>query len=69
MDEQDIVLDPFLGSGTTCIAANEKNISSVGIEKSEKYFQLCKTLMDGIQLRVGAIWTNKRDWLEANPFY
>lgn len=55
MDEQDIVLDPFLGSGTTCIAANEKNISSVGIEKSEKYFQLCKTLMDGIQLRVGAI--------------
>jgi len=46
MNEQDVVLDPFLGSGTTCIAANEHNISSVGIEKSEKYFELCKTLMN-----------------------
>ncbi len=55
MDERDIVLDPFLGSGTTCIASNEKNIGSVGIEKSEKYFQLCKTLMENNQLGIGAI--------------
>lgn len=46
MQKNDIVLDPFLGSGTTCIAANRKNTYSLGIEKSEKYFHLCKHLID-----------------------
>ena len=45
MTEKDIVLDPFLGSGTTCILANEYGINSVGIEKNEKYFELCKSLI------------------------
>ena len=40
------VLDPFLGSGTTCIAANESGVSSVGIERDEQYFALCKRLIE-----------------------
>ena len=33
--EGDIVLDPFVGSGTTLIQANEMNIHSIGIDVSE----------------------------------
>ena len=45
MQEDDIVLDTFLGSGTTCIVANHMNRYSIGIEKNEKYFELCKHLI------------------------
>ncbi len=33
--EKDIILDPFSGSGTTLIQANEMNIHSIGIDVSE----------------------------------
>lgn len=45
LDKDDIVLDPFLGSGTTCIVANRNDIFSVGIEKDIKYYNLCKKLV------------------------
>lgn len=45
LNSNDTVLDPFLGSGTTCIVANNSNVKSVGIEKSEKYFELSKELI------------------------
>lgn len=45
MDTTDSILDPFLGSGTTCIAANRKNVVSIGIEKSKQYFELCQRLI------------------------
>jgi DNA modification methylase len=34
------VLDPFLGSGTTCEAAHKLNRNSVGIEIKEEYVLL-----------------------------
>lgn len=39
-DEGDIVLDPFLGSGTTAIAAIKLNRKFIGIEKMEKYYDV-----------------------------
>lgn len=36
-NEGDIVLDPFLGSGTTCTVARALNRRSIGIECSEAY--------------------------------
>jgi DNA modification methylase len=36
----DMVLDPFLGSGTTCIAALELDRKSIGIEIFEGYYAL-----------------------------
>lgn len=41
-DEGDIVLDPFLGSGTTAIAAIKLNRRYIGIEKMKKYFDIAK---------------------------
>lgn len=42
MKNGDTVLDPFLGSGTTSIVANRYGVNSVGIEKNENYYELCK---------------------------
>ena len=42
LNKTDTVIDPFLGSGTTSIVANSYGVSSIGIEKSSEYFELCK---------------------------
>jgi site-specific DNA-methyltransferase (adenine-specific) len=39
-DPNDIVLDPFLGSGTTAVAAYKEKRRYVGIEKEKKYVSL-----------------------------
>lgn len=41
-NEGDLVFDPFLGSGTTCLAAKNLNRQFIGIEKEEKYFNIAK---------------------------
>lgn len=40
--EGQIILDPFLGSGTTIIAAEVENRNSIGIEINQDYFNLAK---------------------------
>lgn len=40
--EGDVVLDPFCGSGTTCIAAIKSNRNFVAYEINEKYVELSK---------------------------
>ena len=41
-DEGDIILDPFLGSGTTAIAAIEAKRNFIGIEMIGKYAAIAK---------------------------
>jgi len=41
--EGELVLDPFVGSGTTLIAANDLNRNAVGFDLQEKYIDLCES--------------------------
>lgn len=41
-NEGDVVLDPFMGSGTTGIACKQLNRNFIGIELDEKYFEIAK---------------------------
>lgn len=45
--EGDIVLDPFIGSGTTAVAAKNLNRKYIGFEKNKKYFQIALDRLDG----------------------
>jgi len=40
--QDDVVLDPFMGSGTTGIACQRTGRKFIGIEKEKKYFELAK---------------------------
>ena len=40
------VLDPFMGSGSTGMAAKDLGFDFIGIEKSEEYFKICQERID-----------------------
>ena len=44
-----VVLDPFMGSGTTGIATNNKGFNFIGIEKDEKYFNIANERIKGLK--------------------
>jgi len=48
-DPEDIVLDPFMGSGTTGVACAEHQRKFIGIEINEKYFDIaCKRIEETV---------------------
>lgn len=48
-NKNQIILDPFMGSGTTCIACKELNINYIGIDKEEKYCELARKRLKGVK--------------------
>ena len=45
-NEGDVVLDPFLGSGTTAVACKNLNRICIGIEKESKYIEIAKRRLE-----------------------
>lgn len=41
-NEKDVILDPFMGSGTTGYVSKKMNRYFIGIEKEKKYFEIAK---------------------------
>ena len=52
-DEEDTVLDPFLGSGTTSAVAKMLNRNSIGIEKEKKYLGIIQKRLNPPQRKIG----------------
>lgn len=46
-NENDTVLDPFIGSGSTGVACKHLNRNFIGIELDEKYFNIAKDRING----------------------
>lgn len=49
--ENDVVLDPFMGSGTTIFAALSRERSAIGIDLERNYVKEVKSLLNSLQLQ------------------
>lgn len=48
-NDNDVVLDPFMGSGTTGVACKNLNRNFIGIELDENYFNIAKERIEAIK--------------------
>ena len=45
------ILDPFMGSGSTGMAAKEENFDFIGIEKEEEYFNIASARIESVETK------------------
>ena len=45
--KESVVLDPFMGSGTTCVACKELGVNYIGFEINENYFNIANDRLNG----------------------
>lgn len=50
--ENAIVLDPFIGSGTTAIACKKLNRQYIGFEINKEYYEVANKRLDNLQLEI-----------------
>ena len=48
----DIILDPFCGSGTTCVAAKMLGRNYIGIDISEEYCKIARERLEAVDTGV-----------------
>lgn len=60
----DLVLDPFVGSGTTCYAAMELGRNYLGIDVLEEYVDLSRERLSGVQIRIPSVAEKKTSYSE-----
>ncbi len=58
----DLVLDPFVGSGTTCFAAMELGRNYLGIDIMEEYIDLSHERLSGVQIQIPSVAEKKGDY-------
>ena len=59
-----LVLDPFLGSGTTALAAIELGRNYTGIEINPEYVELSKERINGTQLSLDIFQENSLEFTD-----
>lgn len=81
IDEGDIVLDPFVGTGTTLIAARRLGRSYIGFDIDEKYVKNARLKLskEKPNSKIGNIWVSwfldglttirDKDWEELSQHY
>jgi len=80
-DAGDIVLDPFMGTGTTALAAKRLGRQYIGFDLDENYVQLTKDHLaqESADSQIGATWVSlyldeivtirDQDWENLAAFY
>jgi DNA modification methylase len=61
-DIDDIVLDPFIGSGTTAVAAVQLGRNYVGIDNQEEYVKLSQERISEIQIKLPMIGEQSEEY-------
>jgi len=51
-NEGDLVFDPFMGSGTTAVAAKRLNRNFIGFELSKEYCDIANNRINGVKKKV-----------------
>ena len=80
-DEGDIVLDPFMGTGTTAIAAKKLGRKYIGFDLNEEYKIICENKLKNVDSdsRVGESWVSfylkevrtirNKDWDDLSDYF
>lgn len=80
-DEGDIVLDPFIGTGTTAIAAKRLGRKYIGFDIDEKYVNITKRKLEqeNTKSKIGSVWVSfflkevitirDNDWKELSKYF
>ncbi len=80
-DKNDIVLDPFVGTGTSVIAAKRLGRRFIGIDIDEKYVQITKTKLfkESSNSKIGNTWISfyldnvatirDMDWMDLKKYF
>jgi len=66
-EKGDLILDPFCGSGTTCVAAKLQNRNFIGIDESEEAVKLSKSRIDNpIKTHSNLLKNGRNSYLNAD---
>ena len=59
-DENDIVLDPFIGTGTTAVAAKKLNRRYIGFELDQEYIKIAQDNLDKVKpdSKIDNVWVS-----------
>ena len=80
-DEGDIVLDPFVGTGTTALAAKRLGRKFIGFDNAEKYIEIAnkKLSQDNFESRIEKYWVSfylnsvvtlrDKDWCGVKAYF
>jgi site-specific DNA-methyltransferase (adenine-specific) len=80
-DENDIILDPFVGTGTTVIAAKRLGRRFIGMDIDEKYVNITKSKLskESSNSKIGDVWVSfylneivtirDNDWQKLSEYF